>query len=166
MFMHNYIKVAMLLSINQCLITSFGMSGFSVERRQKEKESFKKKSNSNSSQSNRPKKQQTNKQIDVQPCVPTKQQSQTCNTSASGSAINAVLRCVCSCHKIGHHNSCNGAANIHTWINFQKMTILSLMCLSFLHQIWSNKSLDFSEQFISETMPTCGLYLQLMFGTT
>ncbi len=78
---------------------------------------------------------------------------------------HAVLCCVCSCYKIGHHNSCNGAANIHPQINFQKMTILSQMCLSFLHQIWSNKSLDLCEQFISETMPTCGLYLQLMFGT-
>jgi hypothetical protein len=164
--MHNYIELAMLLGLDQRLITSFGMSGFSVERRQKEKESFKNKSNSNSLQSNRPKKQQTNKQIDVQPCLPTKHQSQTCNTSASGSAINAVLGCVCSSHKIRHHNSCNAAANIHTQINFQKMTILSLMCLSFLHQIWSSKSLDFCEQFISETMPTCGLYPQLMFGTT
>jgi hypothetical protein len=73
MFTHNYIEVAMLLSINQRLITSFGMSGFWVKRRQKEKESIKNKSNAKSLQSNRPKKQETNKQIDVQSCLPTKQ---------------------------------------------------------------------------------------------
>jgi hypothetical protein len=73
MFMHNYIEVAMLLSINQRLITKFWHEWILSRKKAKGEESIKNKSNAKSLQSNRPQKQQTNKQIDVQSCLPTKQ---------------------------------------------------------------------------------------------